>query len=367
MNQQHGIPTWLHGCMDYGVAGLFAIAATSRSLSPPVRHALAVVGATHASYAAVTDYEAGLRPWLTMRQHLMLDALGGLALCAAGLAMRCQPAAQRALLVTSGLAELGIVACSSANPVSGPMPADVTTSYPPLDALKPIADDVFIVDSTLPGLIGKVLPIRMTVIRLPDGSLLLHSPTRFTESLRLALRALGPVSHIVAPNIAHWTLLQPWQRAFPQATTWAAPLLRERRQVRKSSLRLDHDLGTQAPAAWGDALSLIMVEGGLGFHEAVLFHHPSRTLVLTDLMVNLERGKLPAWVRPVVRLLGSAAPDGMPPAYLRFIVRRRLRSAAAAAERMLALQPQRVIFSHGRCLEMDATQHLRHSFRWLLG
>ena len=367
MNQQYGIPTWLHGCIDYGIAGLFAATAMSRSLSPPVRRTLAIVGATHVSYTAVTDYEAGLRPWLSMRQHLALDALGGLALCAAGLAMQRQPAAQWALLVTAGLAELGVVACSSASPASGPAHADVTISYPPLDTLKPITDDVFIVDSTLPGLLGKVLPVRMTVIRLPDGSLLLHSPTRYTESLRLALLALGPVSHLVAPNIAHWTLLKPWQRAFPEATTWAVPGLRERRQVRKSGLRLDRDLGTQAPAAWSDALSLIMVEGGVGFREAVLFHHPSRTLVLTDLMVNLENEKLPAWARPLVRLLGSTAPDGMPPAYVRFIVRRRPYAPAAAAERMLALQPQRVIFAHGHCLDTDATQHLRHSFRWLLG
>lgn len=367
MNEPYRIPTWLHGYIDYGVAGLFAAAAMSPSLSPPVRRTLAILGATHASYAAVTDYEAGLHPWLTMRQHLKLDALGGLALCAAGLAMRRQPPAQRALLVTAGLAELGIVAFSSARPTSGPPLTDVTISYPPLDTLKPIADDVFIVDSTLPSLLGKVLPVRMTVIRLADGSLLLHSPTRYTESLRLALQALGPVAHLVAPNIAHWTLIEPWQRAFPQATTWAVPGLRERRQVRKSGLRLDQDLGTQAPAAWGGALSLIMVEGGLGFHEAVLFHQPTRTLVLTDLMVNLENHKIPTWARPMVRLLGSTAPDGMPPAYLRFIVKQRLHAAAVAAERMLELQPRRVIFAHGHCLDRNAVQHLRHSFRWLLG
>ena len=364
---KYSISTRFHGCIDYGVAGLFAAAAMSRSLSPPVRRTLATVGAAHVSYAAVTDYEVGLRPWLTMRQHLALDALSGLALCVAGLVMQRQPSAQRALLVTAGLAELGIIACSSASPASGPARTDVAISYPPLDMLKPVVDDVFIVDSTLPGLLGKVLPVRMTVIRLPDGSLLLHSPTRYTESLRLALLALGPVSHLVAPNIAHWILLEPWQRAFPSATTWAVPGLRERRQVRKSGLRLDQELGTQAPAAWGDALSLIMVEGGLGFHEAVVFHQPSRTLVLTDLMLNLEKEKLPAWARPLVRLLGSTAPDGMPPAYLRFIVRQRQDAAAAAAERMLALQPRRVIFAHGHCLDSDATQRLRHSFRWLLG
>lgn len=367
MEQRSSIPTWLHGCIDYGVASLFAAAATSHSLSPSVRRTFGLLGATHAGYATATDYEAGLRPWLSMRQHLALDALGGLALFAAGLTMRRQPAAQRALLIAAGLAELGVVACSSANPVRGPRPSDATVSYPPLNTPKPIADGVFIVDSVLPGLLGKVLPVRMTVIRLRDGSLLLHSPTRFDEGLGKALLRIGPVSHLVAPNLAHWTLLGPWQKAFPQATTWATPGLRERRQARRSGLRLDHDLGTQAPPSWGGTIDLIMMKGGFGFHEAVLFHRPSRTLVLTDLVLNLEKEKVPALVRPLLRLFGSTAPDGMPPPYLRLVVRFGGQAAVTTAERLVALQPDRVVFAHGRWFDTNATWQLRHSIRWLLG
>src|SRR5206468_3225869 len=113
--------------------------------------------------------------------------------------------------------------------------------------------------------------------------------------------------------------------------------LRGRRQVRRSGLRLDHDLRTQAPATWGDAIGLIMVEGVFGFHEAVLFHRPSSTLVLTDLVLNLEPEKVPAMARPLVRLFRSMAPDGMPPPYLRFVVRLRRQEAAAAVQRIISL------------------------------
>jgi hypothetical protein len=246
------------------------------------------------------------------------------------------------------------------------MQQEAPMTYPPLDMLKPLADGVYIVDSELPGWIGRFLPIRMTVIRLPDGSLLLHSPTRLAETLRQALLRIGPVSHLVAPNLAHWTLLWSWQEEFPQATTWAAPGLRARRQVRKSGIRLDYDLPREAPPAWGDAIELIMVEGGFGFHEAVLFHRPSRTLVLTDLVVNLELEKMPAWARPVARLFRSTAPDSMPPTYLRFVVRMRRQAAAGAVTRMLALGADRAVFAHGTIFEGDVTSRLRHSFRWLL-
>lgn len=239
-------------------------------------------------------------------------------------------------------------------------------TYPPLDTLKAVAADIFIVDSALPGLLGKVLPARMTVIRLADGSLLLHSPVRFAVQLKTELQAIGQIAHLVAPNIAHWIFLRDWQQACPGAATWAAPGLRERRQVKRSGVQLDHDLGETAPAVWGDTVKLVMVRGGFGFHEAALFHQPSRTLVLTDLVANLELPKLPKMARPIVRLLGMAAPTGMPPLYLRAVIKLRKQAAVRAASRLLDLCPDRVIFAHGRWFETDATASLRQSLRWLL-
>ena len=255
-------------------------------------------------------------------------------------------------------------------PASAPpsaTPADAATfGYPPLDTAKPVAEDVWIVDSLLPGAIGRVLPARMTVIRVADG-LLLHSPTRYGPALLGELEQFGPVRHLLAPNPAHWIGLPDWQAACPGATTWAAPGLRRRGPVRKSGVHLDHDLGDRAPPEWGDALTLLTVPGGFGFGEVALFHRASRTLVLTDLVVNLEAPMLPAAVRPVARLLGTLAPDGMPPAYLRGVYKLRRRAAAAAAETLLALGPERVIFAHGRWFERDGAAALRRSLRWLLG
>ncbi len=373
------IPTRLHGAIDYGVAALLGSLATSSNLPPPVRRTLGTASLYHTSYAVQTDYEAGLAPRVTMRQHLALDALGGMALCSAGLLMRRQPAGARALLLAFGLSELAVVALSSANPVSGPgsggglaermlggATSSAEASYPPLDTPKPVADDILIVDSVMPGLMGKLLPVRMTVIRLPDGGLLLHSPTRYSIPLKQALEKIGPIRHLVAPSFAHWIFLQDWQRACPDTTAWAAPGLRERSQVRASGVRLDHDLSDAAPAEWGGAVGLTTVPGGLGFHEIVLFHRLTRTLVLTDLVLNVESGKLPAALRPLARLLGITAPDGMAPPQLRGLVKLNRTEAARSASKLLKLEPERVIFAHGRWFERDGTAALRHSLRWLL-
>ena len=371
------ISTRLHGLIDYAVAALFGGLFASRALTPRVRTVLGAAGAYHVGYSTLTDYEAGLQPRITMRQHLALDAAGGAALCGAGLLMRREPEAARALLVAAGLAELAVAALSSTSPVSGPdqdagpmarmldaKPGQAT--YPPLDTPKPVDDDVFIVDSAMPGALGLLLPVRMTVIRLPNGDLLLHSPTQFTAALKRQLDQLGRIRHLVAPNVVHWTFLRDWQRACPDTATWAAPNLRKRSQVRRSGVRLDHDLNDTAPPEWGGAIAVATVPGGLGFRETALFHRPTRTLLLTDLVVNLEPPKVPAAMRPMARLLGTLAPDGMPPAYLRAVIKWQRPAAARAAKALLALDPARVIFAHGRWFERDGAAVLRRSFRWLL-
>lgn len=374
------IPTRLHGLIDYGVAaGLAGLAAGGR-LPRPIGRVLGAAGLAHAGYALLTDYEAGIRAVLTMRRHLALDAAGGAALCAAGLLLRGQPIGGRLLLVAIGLTELAVVSLSDDSPVSGPgqgsgpvgrliggeaRSAEIA-GYAPLDSLKPVAENVFIVDSLLSGPLGLMLPVRMTVVRLPSGEVLLHSPTRFSHALRRELEALGPIRHLVAPNVAHWMFLKDWQTACPDATSWVVPGLRQRRQVRRSGVRLNRDLGTAAPAEWGDAIMLLPVPGGLGFLELALFHMPSRTLMLTDLVLNLEPSKLPAVLRPLARLFGVTAPHGMPPPYLRAVIRLRRQAASQAASRLLALQPDRVVFAHGRWFDRDATAALRRSLRWLI-
>ncbi|WP_204259563.1 DUF4336 domain-containing protein [Lichenicola cladoniae] len=374
------IPTRMHGAIDYGVACLLGGLATSRALPAPIRGVLATAATFHSTYATLTNYEAGLRPVLSMRQHLALDALGGAAVAGAGLLMHRQPWQARALLIAAGLSELAVVAASSATPVSGPgqgsgpvarvlgltVPPAGKVGYPPIDIPKPVADDVFIVDSLLPGPMGTALPVRMTVIRLGNGDLLLHSPTQFSDALKTELEKIGRIRHLMAPNVAHWTFLEAWQRACPDVTTWSAPGLRERSQVKKSGVRLDHDLSSFPPTAW-IGITLVEVVGGLGFSEIALFHQASRTLVLTDLVLNLEASKLPAPIRPLARLFGVTAPDGMPPPYLRAAIKRDRASATKAASRLLELKPERVIFAHGLWFERDATNALRRSLRWLLG
>jgi hypothetical protein len=248
------------------------------------------------------------------------------------------------------------------NEASSPDPA----TYPPLDVPKAVAEGVWIIDSGPLRIMGAPLPVRMTVVRLANGDLWLHSPTGYDDKLRGELERHGRIRHLVAPDIAHWTFLQAWQQRCPDAVTWAAPGLRERAQVKKSGVRLDRDLGEAPPPEWAGDMEQVVVPGA-GFSEVAFFHKPSRTLILTDIVQNLEPEKLPVIMRQVARLNGVLAPNGKAPIYLRLVLRAKRRAAAAAVTRMLQWNPERVVFSHGCWFDRDGAAALRRSFSWLVG
>jgi hypothetical protein len=238
-------------------------------------------------------------------------------------------------------------------------------SYPPLDTPKRVAEEVWVVDSGPQRVLGLRLPVRMTVLRLADGGLWLHSPTRHTPRLAAALTELGPIAHLVAPNTAHWTHLSPWQKAFPEAPLWAAPGVVGRARDQGTELRAAGELPASPPPPWAGEIEQVAF-GGPGFSEIAFFHHASRSLVLADLVQAMEASRLPLGTRLLARLVGAAS-GGDTPAHLRLLLNRRREENRTAAERLLALGPVRVIFAHGAFFAEDGAARLRRALGWLLG
>jgi hypothetical protein len=58
-------------------------------------------------------------------------------------------------------------------------------------------------------------------------------------------------------------------------------------RAKQPELRIDRELGTDDPAAWGGALETAAIGGVPKIDEHVVFHHPSKTLVCADLVFNI--------------------------------------------------------------------------------
>lgn len=81
--------------------------------------------------------------------------------------------------------------------------------YDPINIYKPVAKDIGIVDGPFEYLtVGGIklplpFPTRMTVVRLANGDLFLHSPVKFDNRLADELQGLGTPRHLVSPNQFH--------------------------------------------------------------------------------------------------------------------------------------------------------------------
>jgi hypothetical protein len=247
----------------------------------------------------------------------------------------------------------------------------VVETYEPTGTLKPVTDGLWIVDGPAIdfGYLGLKFPFptRMTIVRLADGGLWVHSPTELSASLRGEVDALGRVRHLIAPNRIHYWWLGQWVAAYPDAITYAAPGVRE--QARKKGRFADYkaDLTVDGEYPWSGDIEMLLVPGGY-LTEAVFFHVATRTLVMTDLIQNYEREKIAnPFFRFMTGLAGAADPDGKMPLDLRSTFFMHRKQMAEAVRRMISWQPQRIIIAHGRWYEENAVAELKRAFRWLPG
>src|SRR5262249_23104614 len=87
---------------------------------------------------------------------------------------------------------------------------------------------------------------RMTIIRLVEGGLLVHSPVKLDAELRRSIDALGETRAIVAPNRLHHLFIGDYIAAYPEARAYAAPGLPQKRP----DLRFDDVLSANAQEEW---------------------------------------------------------------------------------------------------------------------
>ena len=167
--------------------------------------------------------------------------------------------------------------------------------------------------------------IRMTVIRLEDGTLWVNAPVAPTGECLALLKELGEVSHIVLPVTAleHKAFFGPFVRSFPKAKTWVAPgQYGPFGELKPNSLdgsgkdgyaismpyRVDGVLGDASnPPPWAGELAMklfyVDLPGNAGpVSEAAFFHKASKTLICTDAVVYV-----PPTPPPIFETLFGAA------------------------------------------------------------
>lgn len=199
---------------------------------------------------------------------------------------------------------------------------------------------------------------RMTVLRLPSGDLILHSPVEIDDETRDELNALGTVRWIVGPNAVHHFFLADWFAAYPNAALCAPTALAKKRRDLPFSVSLPESV----PAPWAPEVRVLLFGGAPLLGELVFLHAPSRTLVLTDLAFHRPPGAPDG--APVFHWLVGARNRFGPHRIARSFFRDRS-AAARSRDEILEWDFDRVIVSHGEVLETDGRDAFERAFAFL--
>ena len=198
---------------------------------------------------------------------------------------------------------------------------------------------------------------RMSVVRLANGGLFVHSPVSLDAATREAVDALGPVKAGVAPSRFHPLYACEWSRAYPDAVLCACPGLERKRP----DLSWHRVLGDEPEAEWRSEIDQVFFGARSLENEIVFFHRSSRTLICADLIFNLANHPS-LLTRIVARLIGSRKPGAT---LLERVLIRKRAAAREQVDRMLAWDFDRIVLAHGAIIEAGGHQVLRRAYAWL--
>src|SRR5947209_7142660 len=118
----------------------------------------------------------------------------------------------------------------------------------------------------------------VTIIRLRDGRLVIHSTAPFGAEDLLAIRELGEPAWLLDATLFHDTFAKQGCAAFARIPYLAPRGFRQIADV--STLPLD-----EPPPEWSGELEVLRLEGAKN-KEHVFFHPLSRTLIVADLLFH---------------------------------------------------------------------------------
>lgn len=215
--------------------------------------------------------------------------------------------------------------------------------------LTPIADGLWELKYPLP-VLGNHFGRRVTVVRLENGRLIIHSTAPFTAGDIRAIRDLGEPGWLVEPTLFHDTFAKEGCRAFERVPYLAPPGFPTVAEVQTRAL-------FPPPAEWEGQLEVLPLAGMPKVQEHVFFHRASRTLIVCDFLFNFgQSGSV--WSRFFVRyLMGLKNGVGMS-AFFRMMIKDRP-AFIESVRPILGWDYERIIVGHGDVIERDARRIFR--------
>lgn len=178
----------------------------------------------------------------------------------------------------------------------------------------------------------------VAVIRLGSGEVVVHSTGPFAKEDVDEISALGRVGWVLDVMLRHETFAKEGKAAFPAATFLGPEGFSKVAGFPVKPL-------LPAPAEWGEELQVVRLDGLPSMGEHAVFHAPSHTLIVADLLFNRDPAE--SWWTRLLMALVAGRKDG--PGVSR-AVRAAVKDKAAfkrSLEAVRAWDFDRIIVGHG--------------------
>lgn len=195
------------------------------------------------------------------------------------------------------------------------------------------------------------LPVRSVVFSLKTGNVLLSPGSQLgTEELIKA----GVVTDIVAPSLLHTAGMARAASVHPHARLWGPAGVREKHP------ELVWNVFGEERWPFDDELFRLELAGAPRLNENAFLHHASRSLHLTDAAFNIRdpKGLMAGFF---FRLFGTYRRFAVSKLFLRYVKDRR--AFEDALRRLMALDFDHVVPSHGEPVENDGKARLLEAFQ----
>jgi hypothetical protein len=217
------------------------------------------------------------------------------------------------------------------------------------------ADDVW-TETRLAKFFGVECGSRMTVVRMADGGLFVHSPVGLTDELRREIDGLGEVRAVVAPSVFHHLHVQAWVDAYPRAVFAACPGL----EWKRPDLRFDAIMGDEPHPTWAREIAQVYFSARRE-NEVVFYLTKQKIFLCCDALLNLSKHPK-ASTRFVARLMRNSAPGV---GWMEPLMIRDRRVARRQVDRILEWDFDKALLSHGALIERGGREAVRHAYAWL--
>lgn len=209
-------------------------------------------------------------------------------------------------------------------------------------SLRPIGDGIWLLQYPL-GLLGLPIGRNVTVIHLRSGRVLIHSTAPFTATDVAAITALGQPGWLIDASLFHDSFAQEGRRAFP-GVPYLAP------EGLKAPVGISAESLETSPPEWSPDVEVLRL-AGVKANEHALFHRPSKTLIVCDLLFNFG-GETPRSTRWVARHLMRLRDGIGMSAFFKLTIRDRDAFQQSLAQ-VMAWDFERIIVGHGDVIESN--------------